>query len=156
MGALLDLRAALFIIIEQLVLRMGELRDVFERTDLAGEDTPAARMQLIPAPFGLFEALREERERDAAILVADDDVGHRARSVPHRAGRGREHLRDDRHRLSDRQISDRRQLGRIGIAARIVREHVADRAHVECALELLRRAATHGIFQARVEREDHS
>ena len=29
-GALLDLRPALFIVVEQLVLRVGELRDVFE------------------------------------------------------------------------------------------------------------------------------
>ena len=85
------------LVVEQLVVGMGELLRAAVLPHLSGEDAAAPGLQVLHAP-----RLVEERERQLALPVADDDLEQRPLAVLHAALVGAPHLGDDRDRLAER------------------------------------------------------
>ena len=136
------------VVVEQLVVGVGELANALVVADLAREDAAASWAQVVLAPL-----LVEEGEREDARAVGDLGLEDRAAALPHVAHAYFEHLRHDGHVLVERQARKRGELAPHGVAARIVAEHLPDRAVAECALDGLRRAPAERAREAGVEGE---
>ncbi len=89
-------RVGALVVLEQLVVGMGELQRSAVVGDLAGEDAARAGAEVVHPPL-----LVEEGEHQDALAVADLRLDDRAAALAHRAVAHLEHLGHDRHVLVD-------------------------------------------------------
>ena len=134
------------LVVEELVVGVGELLGPAVLAHLAREDAPTAGLQVFQAP-----RLIEERQRQLTLAVADHDLQQRALAILHAPFARAAHLRDDRHGFAHRERRDRGQLTAPRIAAGIVRQEVADGPHAEGLLERVRGFSPDGAVEARFE-----
>ncbi len=124
---------ALGVVVEELVLRVGQLHPLAVGADRADEEATHPGVQLALVSVGAEEGDVEL----VPVVVGEHDRQHLAAAVAHRPGRRAGHLGHDEHVLADPQ---RRQVGELPgahVAPRHELEEVADGLQPLGAGELL-------------------
>jgi len=129
---------------------VGQLPRAAVLADLAGEDAAPPLHEV-----GLPPRLVEERQNEDPPAVADRHLEDAPAAGAHRPLGDAQDLGDDRHRLVHLQLAQGGELAAARVAARHVREQVADRRHAERLAERLRAAVAEHRDELRVEGAGH-